>query len=266
MKVPTQKKIAREVLILFGSIVLTLLVAIVLWCYSLVINNKIGSKNKIIKTHQNELSNISKVYSDKISKIKTFIGLLKQKEDEHWGSSFTLYLASKEMNVDKAVKKYQADQAINGKLPQSRDTVFYYNCLQPLKNIKLPKGAILTNFPDSDALTVWDCLLKQKENLFYFLPLSFLEEYKIETRNQLFDLIQQYNLNNDELKTAKQIDTLDTQIAQLQKEKNILSVKAINKQDLFRIALTTLIIILIIVYPIRLMYITFRWALKTYRK
>jgi hypothetical protein len=265
MNIKTKKKIAREILLLFAALGVTLLIGLFVWCYSLVIDGKIQSKDTLIKQHSNELSDNFKIYNDKISKIKTFVGKLKAKEDEHWGSSFSLYLFSKEMKVEKAVRKYEVEQAINGQLPSPDDTLTYYKCIQSFKSIKPPSGFIL-DFNDKDALSVWNCLVADRANLFYFLPMSFLEEYEIETRPELYKLIDQYSLSSDEIKIAAKKDSINNQIARLQNERAALSTKTINRQSLTRIVLTAFIVILILIYPVRLLVLAFRWAFKTYKQ
>lgn len=265
MNTKTKKIIAREILLLFVAVGLTLLAALVVWIYFLVINKKIENKENSINKYQNELSNNFKNYNEKVSRIKAFIGKLKIKEDENSGSAFSLYLLSKEMKVNDAVKKYDTEQPINGQLPNVNDTLTYYSCLRTFQKIKLPKGFVL-DFNDKDALSVWNCLLANKEYLFYFLPLSFLEEYNIKTRPELHRLIENYSLSSDEIKNARKIETINNQIIRLQNEKTALSKKEISNQALIRITMMIFVVIVVIVYPIRFLVIAFQWALKTYRQ
>jgi hypothetical protein len=82
----------------------------------------------------------------------------------------------------------------------------------------------------------------------------------------LFKLIEQYTFSKDELNNKTKTTELQMQIKQLEQAQSNLSDKAITRDDLIRIVKRICIILLIIVYPLRLIFFTFKWAIKTYRQ
>jgi hypothetical protein len=242
-----QKKIAKEILILFGLIGLTLFVVLSVWCYSMMIKTRIESKNKIIFKKEITLN--------KFEKIEQFITLVKLKDEEHWVSHYGIFLLSKECKVDNAIRKFENEQTINGNLPNPQDTIAYMDC------IKLTRKYLIK----PEILPVWNCLLKNKENLFYFLPLPVLENYKITTREDLFNFIEQLNINSEEQKNIE-VSELRIQITRLKKEVDDLQNNPIIKNGVVKIMKITCIIFFFIAYPLRLLLFVFIWALKTYRQ
>jgi hypothetical protein len=259
-----KKKIAREILLLFGIFGLIILIAFGIWCYLLVINKQIIHRTSSINYDKGVLTEISNAYNSKFSKIKSFITILKTKEDEKWGSNYSLYLASKELKIDKAIKKYEDEQSFNGKLPNPKDTVSYIACIRQISTAdKWSKYIVYT---DDDILSVWNCLSTKMENLYYLLPMQVLEEFKIDNKTDLINLFHQYSFTKDELKSKTQKTELETKIKQLEQERSVLYYKVITRDDLLRMVKITFIIILIIAYPARLLFLTFKWAIKTYRQ
>ncbi|MBW8049200.1 MAG: hypothetical protein FVQ77_02440 [Cytophagales bacterium] len=290
MREPFKKKLAREILILFGVLGLILIVTLGLWCYSLIIEKMIADKNKDIQSQQNIISNLSSTYDNKFSKIKSFITLLKTKEDENRGSNYTLYLLSKEFKVYKAVKKYEDEQSINGKLPNPKDKVSYIACIREIttddkwskylvdiedfytieewvRKSGLQGNGLEELFKtDDDILSAWNCLLTNKENLYYLLPMPLLEELKIENKADLVNLFQQYSFTKAELNSKTKITELKIIKQKLEEERNNFSSKVISRDDLIKIVKIISIIILLLFYPLRLLVFTFKWAIKAYKQ
>jgi hypothetical protein len=260
-----KKTLAREILILFGFIGLTLLIALGVWCYSLIITKMIRNKANEIKTYQASIINLTKDYTDKLSKIKMFIGLVKTNHDDNWVSSYSLYLLSKELNIDKAVNMYESEQSINGLLPNPSETSTIDNCLRPFREDILLQYGTINDYPDENVLSIWECFMTDKEHLFYLFPLPVIEYYKTDTRDKLFKLFQELQITAKDKAQKAHADHLLNQVTILEKEKKHLSFKVLGSNDLIKIFKIIFLILFVMVYPVRILYFSFRWAIKNYK-
>jgi hypothetical protein len=257
MSNPFKKTLAREILILFGVIGLTLFIGLGVWCYSLVVEKMIAGRTKDIQYYNASITELSKDYDDKFSRIKSFIGLLKTKEK--YASRFDYYLLfSTEPGYDKAVKHDESMQSVNGTLPNLSDKATIENCLKPLEGIRLPKGETLTDYPNENVLPIWDCLMSNKEHLFYLIPGPVEKEYKTDTRDKLFKLLEQLQITGTEKEKKENAKDLQIHVTELEKEKNDLSYSVLTSNDLFKIIKVIFIALLTVFYPVRLIYLTFK--------
>ncbi|MBN2881795.1 hypothetical protein JXM83_07135 [Candidatus Woesearchaeota archaeon] len=259
-----KKKIAKEVLLLFGIFGVTILVIVGIWFYSLIIDNQIDKQTTKIYNEKRDLTELSDIYNSKFSKIKEFTTFLKTKEDEHWGSNLSLYLTSKELNVDKAVRKFEEEQSINGKIPNPSDSIDYITCIRPIHTGN--KWSKYLQYTDKDLLDVWNCLSSKKEHLYYFLPIPVLKEFNISNKTDLVNFFDKYSLTKDELDIQTQINSLNSNIESLEQKRNSLQNNAISGDDIFRFGMISLITLLILAYPIRFIFLTIKWAIRTYRE
>jgi hypothetical protein len=307
-----KKILAREVLIFFGMIGLTVIVALGIWCYSLIVDKMIDSKGNRIKTlYTNEL-NLSRSYDDKFSKVKSIITSIYLINNSTSNSQITLsndqlsevkaiklhYWRLKSGQIDKneydrimkiSSNKFQKiiieRQKMLGGLPEHNDSVSYNECINRLTGLgaRIDKDLVPdTTFAESEPifipdlpedsilsygiLAIWNCLVTHKEHLALMLPYSVRNDYNINSRQDLYDLIAQVKITEEELKNKSIANAIHKQINQLKFEKFKLSQKVLTAKDLILNVKLTFLVLLIIGYPLRLIYVTLSWAIKIYRQ
>lgn len=260
MEKSLKKKVAKEVLIFFGLLGITILTVLGILTYKFIIDKKVANLTMEINSEKRIVAGLEEEFQS----VKVFIEFLKKMEDENRGSNYSLYLASKDLYIEDAIKIYEDQKSINGEFPNPQDTISYIECIRQIcTGDKWSKYLV---YSDNDIISVWNCLSTKVDNLYYLLPMKVLEEFGIKNKSEMINFFTQNSLNKDDINYKIKKAESETNIKQLEKNLYFFDNKSITKEKLIRYSKTIFAFFIILTYPIRLLILTFKWAIKTYRQ
>lgn len=262
MKQNTKKKIAIEILLLSGVIGLTIILTICLWCYSLIIDMKIVHKQIELKNAQDSVNKLSQVYIQKIEFMRKFMLDVK---DYRYASKYLEYsIEVNHLKKHSVYLKFEKDQIINGKLPTKEQYLSYYKCTNSLYTAYFLQGSYYNTYYSDIKQSFYNCFSYRKQNLYYLLPIKILEDYNLSSKNKVLAFIDQHSLTHSDSINIAKVKTINLNIAKLSKEKINLKSTNISSKELTSNSKTIFLIFLTFVYPIRFIFLTLKWAIKTY--
>jgi hypothetical protein len=265
MKQNTKKKIAIEILLLSGTIGLTIILTICLWCYSLIIEKKIDHKSIEINNARDSVNKLSQAYIQKIAFMRRFMLDVK---DSRYASKYMEYQV--EVNHFKKQSVYlefEKDQSINGKLPSKESYYSYFKCIKSLETayfLQNPYYDSYTSYYSDIIQSFYSCFSYRKQNLYYLLPFKILEDYKLSSKNKVLAFIDQHSITHSDSINMNKVKTIELNIVKLSKEKINLKRTNISSKELTSKSKTIFLIFLTLVYPMRFIFLTLKWAIKTY--
>jgi hypothetical protein len=259
-----KKKFAREILIFLGSAGMMLLALLSIWIYSLPIHSHIKNNYDKINFLKTEAASLSAPYNSKVESMGKLINAC----DFSTGNSSVTDYFEKKSNITLSennkhdlliLRRLQGRYVNNIKMPSKQEYLEYKECFNLLNNYTKSFSSVEHPFEKA-----WTCLIDMKDHLLNWMPINTMKEFGFNTSADLVKYIQVNTVNyNDEANNIKAKEML-AEVKILQKQ-TVVSYAKITTARLTGIFMTTMLFILALAYPVRLLVIACIWALRNYK-